>query len=424
MDRDLIDKMMTDDYSDEAIDEVLKNYEQASLNKRIPKNNKVYEIKKFDREKEFLVHIQNDIKIFEEIQSKIQQFNLVEKDPKRERIVEAIENLRNLEPDKKIIIFSEYVDTILHLKDFFIKKFKNRVMICDGSITTNFEKDLNKDFNAQYKGTKTNHFDILLTSDRLSEGYNLNRAGTIINYDIPWNPTRVIQRVGRINRIGQKVFEELSIFNFFPSEIGADIVKSREIAQQKMCLIHSILGEDSKIFDIDEEPTASSLYSKVNTNFDGEELSFETHIRNIYLEIKEKYPEIIKKIDEFPNRIKTAKKHDTYQLNLLKKKELVLFAQIFENDDIREIPFEDLVKNIKCDFSEDKKLLSPFFWTNYEALKKHQPKFRNKNFAESLESKAINNLQTYIGLNDKVSESNINFAKKIDRRHQKISLAS
>lgn len=113
--------------------------------------------------------------------------------------------------------------------------------------------------------------------------------------------------MGRINRIGQKVFEELSIFNFFPSEIGADIVKSREIAQQKMYLIHSSLGEDSKIFDIDEEPTPSSLYSKVNTNFEGEELSFETNIRNTYLEIKEKYPNIIQRIEHLPNRIKTAK---------------------------------------------------------------------------------------------------------------------
>lgn len=46
----------------------------------------------------------------------------------------------------------------------------------------------------------------------------------MINYDIPWNPTRVIQRVGRINRIGKKVFDELYIFNFFPSEQGATYI--------------------------------------------------------------------------------------------------------------------------------------------------------------------------------------------------------
>lgn len=413
MDRKLIDKMMTEDYSNEEITEVLKNYEQDALNKRIPKNNTVYEIKKFHREKEFLTDIEQDINVFEEIQKKIKQFNLVEKDPKRERIVEVIEELRTQERDKKIIIFSEYVDTVLHLKEYLRKKFKNRVLVGDGKITAQFEKDLNQDFNAQYKGTQTNHFDILLTSDRLSEGYNLNRAGTIINYDIPWNPTRVIQRVGRINRIGQKVFEELSIFNFFPSEIGADIVKSREIAQQKMYLIHSSLGEDSKIFDIDEEPTPSSLYSKVNTNFEGEELSFETNLRNTYLEIKEKYPDVIQRIEQLPNRIKTAKSFPKYQLNLLKKKGLGLFAQVFEDDEIQEIPFENLVENIKCEFDEDKKTLSPIFWVNYEAMKGYRPKFRNKNTAESLENKALSNLQTYIGMANFVSESNIRFAQQL-----------
>lgn len=414
MDRSLIEKMMNEDISEEAINELLERYGKAVLDKRIPKNNRVYEIKKFELGKEFLSDIDNDIRVFEELLEKIKKFNLVENDPKRLRIVEAIEELRNGEPNKKIIVFSEYVDTILHLKDYFKQKFKNRVLISDGKITANFERDLNRDFNAQYKAVQTNHFDILLTSDRLSEGYNLNRAGIIINYDIPWNPTRVIQRVGRINRMGQKVFDELSIFNFFPSEIGADIVKSRKIAQQKMFLIHSSLGEDSKIFEIDEEPTASSLYSKVNTNFEGEELNFETKIRNAFEEIKEKYPEIIEKISEYPNRIKTAKSHEKYQLNLLKKKGLGIFAQTFENDEIKEISFENFVKNIECDFDEEKKKLSPYFWVNYEAIKHYKPKFRNKTTAESLESKALINLQTYIGLtSDFVSEVNKKFAQKL-----------
>jgi len=56
----------------------------------------------------------------------------------------------------------------------------------------------------------------------------------VINYDIPWNPVRVIQRVGRINRISKKVFDELYIVNFFPTEKGAELVKSREIASNKM----------------------------------------------------------------------------------------------------------------------------------------------------------------------------------------------
>jgi len=65
-----------------------------------------------------------------------------------------------------------------------------------------------KNFDASH-AEQENKFDILLTSDKISEGFNLNRAGMVINYDIPWNPVRVIQRVGRINRISKK-----SLMNF------------------------------------------------------------------------------------------------------------------------------------------------------------------------------------------------------------------
>ena len=152
----------------------------------------------------------------------------------------------------------------------------------------------------------------------------------------------------------------------------------------------------------------------MNTNFESEELNFETEIRNIYQEIKEKYPDLIQRILEYPNRIKTAKFYEKYQLNLLKKKGLGIFAQVFEDEEILEIPFEKLVINIQCDFDEEKKKLSPFFWANYEAVKHYKPKFRNKTTAESLENKALTNLQTYIGMSsDFVNEVNRKFAQKL-----------
>ncbi len=99
---------------------------------------------------------------------------------------------------------------------YFKNKFGAKVLICDGGMNPSLHKTLNANFYAQYKSEKENRYDILITSDKLSEGFNLNRAGVIINYDIPWNPTRVIQLVGRINRIGAKVFDDLYIYNFSP----------------------------------------------------------------------------------------------------------------------------------------------------------------------------------------------------------------
>ncbi|HAE69028.1 MAG TPA: helicase, partial [Sphingobacterium sp.] len=155
-----------------------------------------------------------------------------------------------------------------------------------------------------------------------------------------------------INRIGSKVYDELFILNFFPSLKGADIVKSREIAQQKMFLIHNALGEDAKIFDEDEEPSAAALGSKINSNPQEEgEVNTITKIRNLYADLQKKHPEILDKISQLPPRVKTAKKHSKYELNVLRRKGLSLFAQSVGKDEgrtISEIDFEDLLEKIAC----------------------------------------------------------------------------
>ena len=247
LDRKLIESIYT--FNEDEIDEALTSFEEELTKKKVPKNNRVYDVNSFQLKDEFIANIENDIALFEQLQKEIKELNIVNIDPKRKKVFEETINiLKDRSVKRKVIIFSEFTDTVRHLYSYFEELLGNKVIMCDGKITKQFAKHLNENFNAQYKGNQEDHFDVLITSDKLAEGFNLNRAGAIINYDIPWNPTKVIQRVGRINRIGVKVFDELFIYNFFPSKVGADIVKSREIASQKMFLIHNSLGEDSKIF--------------------------------------------------------------------------------------------------------------------------------------------------------------------------------
>src|SRR5690606_8013754 len=220
---------------------------------------------------------------------------------------------------------------------------------------------------AQHKGIQEDQFDVLITSDKLAEGVNLNRAGAIINYDIPWNPTRVIQRVGRINRIGAKIFDTLYIYNFFPSEVGADYVKSREIAAQKMFLIHNSLGEDSKIFNADEEPTPAGLFNKINESpDDDDELNISTWIRNEYARVVEEHPEIIEFISGLPPRVKTAKRYAQNEINVIRRKGLSIFAQQVINPDgenivVSSLLFEELIPSLQCEFDEERLELSRSF---------------------------------------------------------------
>ncbi|OFM85276.1 helicase-related protein [Weeksella sp. HMSC059D05] len=415
LDRSFIDRIK--DFEIEDIEANLEKYAAGDLKRKTPKNNEVYDISTFQRRQEFLDDIDSDIQLFEAIQKRLKDLKLVEKDPKQEEIIKKIKNLLVNEPDRKIILFSEYVDTIHHLEKRFRKEFGNDVLICDGKVSKELAKNLNSDFNAQYKGSKTNHFKILLTSDKLSEGFNLNRAGVIINYDIPWNPTRVIQRVGRINRIGSKVYDELFILNFFPSLKGADIVKSREIAQQKMFLIHNALGEDAKIFDEDEEPTPAALGSKINSNPEEEgEVNTITKIRNLFSDLQKKHPEIIAKISQLPPRVKTAKSYPEYELNVLRRKGLSLFAQTVGKEEsraIREIDFEELLQKIECKIDEPTLKLSSVFWNLYEEIKEFKPKYKMGRSEISLEQKAMENLRKSHKVIKDLKDEHLNFIQML-----------
>ena len=154
-------------------------------------------------------------------------------------------------PDnKKILVFTEFADTadylFSRLKDKNYKAFKYTSK--QGSQKEN-KKILKEEFDASSEKQK-NNFRILIATDAIAEGYNLNRAGTVINYDIPYNPTKVIQRVGRINRINKKVYDEIFIYNFFPTVIGEKEVRTKKITSLKMSMFKALFGDDLSLIHI------------------------------------------------------------------------------------------------------------------------------------------------------------------------------
>ncbi|MCK5541503.1 MAG: hypothetical protein KAI40_02340 [Desulfobacterales bacterium] len=407
LDRKVIDSIYNDDdeavdFTLEAIEEALEEFKKNAKGKTTPKHTKIYKIDKFKFKDKFLQDIDNDIALFEQIQNEITTLNLVNNDPKRNKVLKIVKEVlsKGENPKRKIIVFSEYADTVRHLKEYFQKELLGRVLFCDGTITKKFAVELDSNFNAQYKDQNTD-YDVLVTSDKLSEGVNLNRAGLIINYDIPWNPTRVIQRVGRINRIGTKVFDELHIYNLFPTEQGAGHIKIREIAEQKMFLIHNALGEDSKIFDPDEEPTASGLFKKINSNPDeDDDLNIVTVVRNEFNKIQEEHPEVLERIKEFPNRTKTAKKFKENNTIVLRKKGMALFSVIakYETGKIKisEKIFQELFDLVKCSYDENRLPLSKQFWKAYEKIKGYKPQYKSGSSEIALEKKATNSLKSLL----------------------------
>jgi superfamily II DNA/RNA helicase len=135
----------------------------------------------------------------------------------------------------------------------------------------------------------------------------LYRAGTIYNYDIPYNPTRVIQRVGRINRINKKVFDNLNICNFFPSSTGEALSRTKSITTFKMLLIQTIFGSDTKILTEDEitEGYLDEEFRKAKAEL--ETPLWSTEFSNEYYRIVNQERELLKQALALPQRCRTGR---------------------------------------------------------------------------------------------------------------------
>jgi superfamily II DNA or RNA helicase len=209
----------------------------------------LFEIKAEYLSDNFLKDLNSDIDLLSELKRKWKVVEQDKQDPKLDEFRKEINKQLKEDPNRKIIVFSQFADTIEYLE----KKLDGLKLFAYTSkkATETNKSKIKENFDASAKSQK-NDFQILLATDAISEGYNLNRAGTIFNYDIPYNPTRVIQRVGRINRINKKMFEELYIYNYFPTAIGERETRTKEISTLKMTMIHAIMGEDTKILTSEE----------------------------------------------------------------------------------------------------------------------------------------------------------------------------
>jgi superfamily II DNA/RNA helicase len=227
LDRSLLEKIY--DLDLEEIEKHLKDYSEKIRNGDYPKNHKIYELNKLKHKDHFLADIKADLNLFESVLKELSALDLVKNDPKANCLIKNLKGVLNQQPTKgepkrKVVIFSEYLDTVRYLGPILERQFSKRLLVISEDLSSSKILEINRNFDASYP-EQEDKYDILLGTDKISEGFNLNRAGMVINYDIPWNPVRVIQRVGRINRISKKLFDELYIVNFFPTEQGGRIGK-------------------------------------------------------------------------------------------------------------------------------------------------------------------------------------------------------
>ena len=231
---------------------------------------------------EFLEDVTADLEWLEKTHQKWFGQDRTKSDPKQERVETIIEELLRENPERKIVIFTSFADTAQYIVQKLRASGFTKVLSYTSASSQVMKDIVTRNFDAAVDwGEREDDYNIIVATDALSEGFNLHRAGVIINYDIPYNPTRVVQRIGRINRIDQRVFDELKIYNLFPTTIGENIVNVKGISSLKMLLMNQVIGNDTKVLTGDEDVEEFLQRQHQTLDADGE-VAWDNEYRNIY----------------------------------------------------------------------------------------------------------------------------------------------
>ncbi|MFH1072611.1 MAG: helicase-related protein, partial [Nanoarchaeota archaeon] len=148
------------------------------------------------------------------------------KDTKRDRFFDVLREVIN--DGRSVLVFTEYADTMEYLRDSLVSHFGTQLGCYSGvgGARWNRESWVSVTKDVITKNLMDGELRILLCTDAASEGLNLQAAGAIINYDLPWNPAKVEQRIGRIDRIGQKLSDVLVVNIFLKDSIDDKVYRA------------------------------------------------------------------------------------------------------------------------------------------------------------------------------------------------------
>ena len=289
----------------------------------------------------------NDLKVLEHIQ---ERWSSIENYPKRYELVKLLNtDLKN----KKVIIFTEFIDTAEDLFKLISTECEGNVKVFTGNSSKEDMDEVLFNFDANLpKESQKNDYRILIATDTLSHGVNLHRSNVIINFDIPWNPTRMMQRVGRVQRLDTK-FNEIYIYNFFPTAPIEDEVQVKFLAEKKIAMFIELLGNDSQL--LTDEPIKSyDMFNKLNADitdedeFVNDELKYLSLIRNI----RDNDFKLFKRIENLPKKARVGRKSDEVSLITLMK--TGKFKKVFKSTPLgsEEIDFFDAIKVIYAEPEE------------------------------------------------------------------------
>jgi len=275
-------------------------------------NNKEYKKNAFD--KKFVALLEHDK---EKVDDLIERWSMVKKDPKLIEFTRQIQEeffKSNQNISGKLIIFSESKETAEELTSKLAKITKKKVLTVSAENRKYVENTIRDNFDANLEEEKwQDDYDIIITTEVLAEGINLHRSNVIVNYDVPWNSTRLMQRIGRVNRIGSRA-DRIYVYNYYPSAHGDAQIHLVNNALRKLQAFHTAFGEDNKVFSILEEKGEGALFGNKIQKEESEILKYLNELRDF----RKKHPKIFNDIAKIPNKARCGRKlSESKQLTLL-----------------------------------------------------------------------------------------------------------
>ena len=301
-------------------------------------------------------------------------------------------------PEGKLVIFSESVDTI----NYLARRIQRKDVMVISSDNRNQEfKTIRENFDANWKAKK-NDYNIILTSDVLAEGVNLHRSNIIINYDTPWNATRLMQRIGRVNRIGSKS-DTIYNYVFYPSRQGNEQINLKQISLSKIQTFHTTFGEDNQIYSTEEivDRDLDKLFKQGMKEQEEDrnlELPFYEELRTLYQTNLKEY----KRIEKLSLRSRCGREQHEVESVTLSGDTMVFlktnFRKIFylvSDAEVRDLSSIDALKYFKATPEEPK---VPRIENHHKHVEKAVSTFKANKMAEIQEEEANQNQRSNLGV--------------------------
>lgn len=333
---------------------------------------------------EYFDLLKSDLAVLRKVQ---RLWSKVNRDPKLLELSKQLTK-NSLLKTNKIILFTESKETAEYLTENINKVVKGKAICFSGQSDESTREIVIKSFDAKAKNQRDD-FRILIATEVLSEGVNLHRSNVVINYDIPWNPTRMMQRVGRINRVDTK-FDIIHTFNFFPTTQSNNELKLREAAEAKIHAFLTLLGGDAALLT-EGEPIGSvelfdRLISKKTLVGEEEETSGLKYL-SLIKHIRDNDPDLFEKIKRLPKKARSSKAGQVYSnalVTFFRKGKVQKFFLAGQDMQARELDFITAAGVLECEADTDKQKLSENY---FDLLDRNKDAFITATTEDAIEVK-------------------------------------